>query len=57
MFDTPAILKRWLTQIGLKDISIPEIAGPIARDKDYDFLAKHFEKHIDVEGILKSAME
>jgi len=53
MFDTPAILKRWLTQIGLKDISIPEVAGPIARDKDYDLLAEHFEKHIDVEGILK----
>jgi len=53
MFDTPAILDRWLTQIGLKDILIPDVAGPMARDKDYNLLAEHFENHIDVEGILK----
>ena len=53
MFDTPAILYQWLTQIGLKNIAVPEVSGPVARDRDYDLLAEHFEKHIDVEGILK----
>ena len=55
MFDTPAILYQWLKKIGLRKIEIPEVAGPAARDRDYDLLAEHFEKHIDVEGILNSA--
>ncbi|HIJ57074.1 MAG TPA: cobyric acid synthase, partial [Deltaproteobacteria bacterium] len=53
IFDTPDILYQWLTQIGLENISIPKVAGPAARERDYDLLAEHFEKHIDVEGILK----
>jgi adenosylcobyric acid synthase len=53
MFDSPGITKEWLGRIGLENISIPEVSGSMARDRDYDLLAEHFEEHIDIQGIRK----
>jgi len=54
LFDTPAIIRRWLDTIGLKDVKIPETEGLAARDKQYDLLAAHFEKHINTDFIFKN---
>ena len=53
LFDNPQILKRWLNHIGLGDIDVSDIGGIQARNREYDLLAEHFEKHIDVERILE----
>jgi len=53
LFDTPGITKLWLDSIGLKNIDVSKIHGHAARDKEYDLLASHFEKHIDTNGIAK----
>jgi adenosylcobyric acid synthase len=53
LFDSPAITRQWLGHIGLKNVSIPDVAGPMARDRDYELLAEHFAQHIDIEGIGK----
>jgi len=42
-----------LDTIGLKDVKIPETEGLAARDKQYDLLAAHFEKHINTDFIFK----
>jgi adenosylcobyric acid synthase len=53
LFDNPAIMQFWLDQIGLKDIKISQLEGLEARNREYDLLADHFEKHIDVAAIMK----
>jgi len=56
MFDTPGITRHWLDSIGLGDIQVPEIYGPDARDHEYDMLAAHFSRHVDVEEIQRRLM-
>ncbi|RLC07792.1 MAG: cobyric acid synthase, partial [Deltaproteobacteria bacterium] len=51
--DTPEITKCWLNSIGLADIEVSETRGLAARDREYDLLAEHFEKHIDTDAIIK----
>ena len=53
LFDTPRVLKKWLAGIGLKDVSVPDVQGIDARDAQYGALARHFEQHADVEGLLR----
>lgn len=53
LFDTPAIAKYWLDSIGLGSIQVHQAHGPAARDKAYDLLSAHFEKHVDTEEILE----
>jgi adenosylcobyric acid synthase len=53
IFDNPEIVRFWLTQIGLAHIEIQELEGLDARNREYDLLAEHFERHVDVEGIRK----
>lgn len=52
LFDTPGITRLWLNSIGLSGIKVSKSHGFIARDKQYDLLADHFEKYIDIEGII-----
>ncbi|MEA3437193.1 MAG: cobyric acid synthase, partial [Thermodesulfobacteriota bacterium] len=54
MFDNPGITKRWLETIGLRNIEVSKTHGFAAKNREYDVLAKHFEKYIDTEGILES---
>jgi adenosylcobyric acid synthase len=53
IFDNPAITQFWLQHIGLKGIKTSQLEGIEARNREYDLLAEHFERHIDVEGIMK----
>lgn len=52
LFDSPAITKRWLNSIGLDSIDVQETEGLDARDREYDRLAEHFEKYINMEAIM-----
>ena len=55
LFDNPAILKSWLKHIGLKNIDVSAAGGIQSRNRQYDRLADHFAKYVDVERILKLA--
>ncbi|SHK66101.1 adenosylcobyric acid synthase (glutamine-hydrolysing) [Desulfatibacillum alkenivorans DSM 16219] len=57
LFDSPAVLKKWLKSLGLEGLEITEESGMQARDRQYDMLARHFEKHVDVDALIKEAME
>ena len=52
LFESPGILKKWLSGIGLTQIPVPELFGWDARDRDFDLLAKHFMDHADMEKIF-----
>jgi adenosylcobyric acid synthase len=53
LFENPAILKSWLEHIGLNGIDVSAIGGIEARNRQYDLLADHFQKHINIEAIMK----
>ena len=53
LFNNPGILKSWFAHIGLNNIDVSHIGGIEARDREYDLLAEHFEKNVDVESIVK----
>jgi adenosylcobyric acid synthase len=55
LLDNPQILESWLSQIGINNMDISAAGGIQYRDKQYELLADHFEKHIDVDGIVKLA--
>lgn len=55
LFDTPEITSRYLEAIGLAGIEPSEMTGPAARDRDYDLLADHLEKYINVKEIADLA--
>jgi adenosylcobyric acid synthase len=55
LFDNPEILKSWLDHIGLSEVDVPDVGGIEARNREYDLLAEHFEKNVDVESIVKLA--
>jgi hypothetical protein len=46
-------MKFWLCHIGLDGIKTSALEGIEARKKEYSLLVEHFEKHIDVAGIMK----
>jgi adenosylcobyric acid synthase len=52
LFDAPAAAGRWLKGIGLGHVTLSEVHGPAARDRDLDRLADHFERFVDVDRIL-----
>jgi len=51
-FDTPAILKKWLTCLGLDGLEPPDKSAMQVRNRQYDLLARHFENHVDVDTII-----
>ncbi len=53
LFDNPGIARRWLAEIGLPFLTVPDVQGFDARDAQYTLLARHFEKHADVEGLMR----
>ncbi|MGB5156108.1 cobyric acid synthase [Desulfobacterium sp. N47] len=55
IFDSPLIAKKWLESIGIENPMVSKLSGFAAKDKEYDLLAEHFEKYIDVDAVLKIA--
>ena len=53
LFDSPAVLGRWLAQLGLERLEVPRQHGPQARDRDYDRLAEHLAAHVDLAAIRR----
>jgi adenosylcobyric acid synthase len=53
MFENSAITQFWLQDIGLGDIEVSQLEGLEARNKEYDLLADHFEKYVNIERIMK----
>lgn len=53
MFDNPAVTQFWLQHIGLGGIEVSQLEGLEARNKEYDLLADHFEKYVDIERIME----
>jgi adenosylcobyric acid synthase len=53
LFDNPSILKSWLNHIGLDGIDVSDIGGIEARNRQYDLLAEHFQKYVNVDRIIK----
>lgn len=51
LFDTPAVIRKWLDTIGLRHIPVPQTGGLEARNKQYDRLADHVETFLDIEAI------
>ena len=57
LFDTPAILQKWLAQIGITDIKMPKGQNQWGRDEVYDLLKTHFEEYIDVNRLIETETE
>jgi adenosylcobyric acid synthase len=53
LFNNPGIISTWLKQIGLGNMDVSRVGGIEARDREYDLLADHFEKHVDVDQIVQ----
>jgi len=51
LFDSPGITRRWLNSIGLGNIHVQKTEGLDARDREYDRLAEHFEKYVDLKSL------
>ena len=51
IFDTPALIARWLDAVGITGIRVPATGGLAARREQYALLADHFRRHVDVEKI------
>jgi cobyric acid synthase len=52
LFDEPNIRGRWLAAIGIPDCEVPVLSGLAARDREYDKLAAHFVRHLDMERMF-----
>lgn len=52
LFDEPEIIKNWLTTLGVNGVQVSGVHGLVARDRDYDLLAEHFERHVDMEKLV-----
>ncbi len=50
-FDTPGIIRQWLSTIGLDHLAVGALQGPAARQKAYDALADHMETYLDMAAI------
>ena len=53
LFDTPALIARWLELAGITGIDVPATGGLTAKEEQYRLLGEHFCKYIDVEKIAK----
>ncbi len=51
-FDAAPILKKWFSLLGLSELEPPESCGLQGRNRQYDILARHFEKYVDVSAIV-----
>jgi adenosylcobyric acid synthase len=52
LFDEPKMLRRWLAAAGIKEARSSELSGLAARDREYDKLAAHFARHLDLHSMF-----
>jgi adenosylcobyric acid synthase len=52
MFDTPAIIKKWLKTLNLDHIDVPDTNHLEVKNKAYDLLAEHFEQHMNTDAFF-----
>lgn len=52
LFDTPGITRLWLDAVGLRQVAVSRVHGPVSRDDDYRLLAEHMTRYSDTEKIL-----
>ena len=57
LFDNPEITNHWLETLNLAALKTTKPAGLAARDIEYNLLAGHFTKHIDMKGITDLILE
>ncbi|MBC2711264.1 MAG: cobyric acid synthase, partial [Desulfosarcina sp.] len=53
LFDTPALITRWLAAVGLSGIDVPAAGGLAAKMEQYALLADHVRCHVDMDRIGK----
>jgi len=53
MFDTYPIAAKWLETIGIKKVPGMDSHQTSSREKDYSLLRNHFERHVNIEEIMK----
>ncbi|MGD8834366.1 MAG: cobyric acid synthase [Desulfobacteraceae bacterium] len=51
LFDQPEIIRKWLDTAGIEGVEVSGVHGLVARDRDYDLLADHFERHVDMDKL------
>ena len=51
LFDTPALIARWLEAVGIPGIDVPSTGGLASKMEQYALLAEHFCRHVDIERI------
>jgi len=51
LFDTPDIVRKWLTIIGLGHLEVGSLPGLMARHQAYEDLADHMGEHLDMAAI------
>ncbi len=51
LFDTPALITRWLQAVGISRITVPDTGGLAAKVEQYALLADHFCRYVDVTRI------
>jgi len=55
-FDNAEIVRKWLAHIGLAHLDVDSQFGSEARQRQYDLLASHFEKHIDLTTLTNTLL-
>jgi adenosylcobyric acid synthase len=56
LFETPAITAFWLQHIGLENLPASDLGGLDARNREYELLVEHFEKHINVAEMVETVL-
>ena len=51
LFDTPALITRWLNAVGLTGIDVPATGGLAGKMQQYRLLADHVRSHVDLKRI------
>jgi adenosylcobyric acid synthase len=51
LFDTPALITRWLHKMGISGIDVPITGGLEAKMLQYSLLADHVRCHVDIDRI------
>jgi cobyric acid synthase len=55
LFDDRRAAGRWLAAAGLENAAVSGSFGLSARNREYDKLAAHFTRHLDVERLFSTA--